>query len=75
MSRRIRTEIARQRLAEDQATLVARALMESAPAERRRDPRSATPGDAQLLRGIPVVGVRGGPGGAIPGTKPGGRVL
>ena len=29
-----------------------------------------TPGDAALLRGIPVVGVHGGIGGAIPGSKP-----
>ncbi len=28
-------------------------------------------GDEAALRGIPVVGVRGGKGGAIPGTRPG----
>jgi hypothetical protein len=27
-------------------------------------------GDTHTLRGIPVVGVKGGLGGAIPGTKP-----
>lgn len=29
-----------------------------------------TPGDPWKLRGIPVVGVHGGIGGAIPGTRP-----
>lgn len=33
------------------------------------DPRLA--GDSWRLRGIPVVGVKGGVGGASPGTKPG----
>jgi hypothetical protein len=28
------------------------------------------PGDPQALRGIPVVGVPGGRGGAIPGSRP-----
>jgi hypothetical protein len=36
------------------------------------EPRLGTvlPGDPALLRGIPVVGVAGGFGGAIPGTRP-----
>lgn len=33
-------------------------------------PSATIPGDAWRLRGIPVVGVKGGVGGAIPGTKP-----
>lgn len=33
------------------------------------DPRLA--GDSWRLRGIPVVGVKGGVGGASPGTRPG----
>ncbi len=28
------------------------------------------PGDARALRGIPVVGVRGGAGGAVSGSRP-----
>lgn len=35
------------------------------------DSRHALPGDPWKLRGIPVVGVHGGVGGAIPGSKPG----
>lgn len=43
-----------------------------AQATVRREGRTA--GDeAQLLRGIPVVGVRGGLGGAILGTRPDSR--
>ena len=43
-----------------------------AGAETPRHPNTATlPGDPWLLRGIPVVGVHGGVGGASPGTKPG----
>lgn len=68
----IRTSADRHRLAQEQAALVARALLESAPAERARGPVGRhTPGDARQLRGIPVVGVVGGVGGAISGTKPG----
>lgn len=33
-------------------------------------PRATLSGDAWRLRGIPVVGVPGGIGGAIPGTRP-----
>lgn len=33
-------------------------------------PRATLSGDAWRLRGIPVVGVPGGLGGAIPGTRP-----
>jgi hypothetical protein len=32
---------------------------------------NGAPGDPLHLRGIPVVGVRGGMGGAIPWTRPG----
>jgi hypothetical protein len=37
----------------------------------RDHPVGALPGDPWLLRGIPAVGVRGGVGGAITGTRPG----
>lgn len=33
--------------------------------------RAYAPGDPRRLRGVPVVGVPGGMGGAIPGTRPG----
>lgn len=33
-------------------------------------PRARAAGDPHALRGIPVVGVKGGVGGAIPGSKP-----
>ena len=48
---------------------VARAVLDSvhaAPPSKH----TWTPGDARLLRGIPVVGVHGGLGGAITGSKP-----
>lgn len=35
------------------------------------DPRGALPWDPARLRGLPAIGVRGGLGGAIPGTRPG----
>jgi hypothetical protein len=41
-----------------------------APAEAITHRNHWTPGDARQLRGIPVVGVHGGLGGAITGTKP-----
>lgn len=34
-------------------------------------PRAALPGDPMRLRGVPCIGVRGGVGGAIRGTRPG----
>lgn len=49
---------------------VARAVAESGeplPAH----PNHVLPGDHRRLRGIPVVGVKGGLGGAIPGSRPG----
>lgn len=33
-------------------------------------PRTRAAGDPATLRGIPVVGTKGGWGGAIPGTRP-----
>jgi hypothetical protein len=38
--------------------------------ELRSNPRAAA-GDRDALRGVPFVGVRGGRGGAIRGTRPG----
>lgn len=49
---------------------VAKAVLEGA-AEATPHPNSfKLPGDPWALRGIPAVGVRGGVGGAIPGTLP-----
>lgn len=49
---------------------VARIVME-AGAEAPAHPSAVKlPGDPWALRGIPAVGVRGGVGGAIPGTLP-----
>lgn len=62
--------LARKREFDRMERLKARILLEvgaDLPAEAR--PGSA-PGDARQLRGIPVVGVRGGMGGAIAGTRP-----
>lgn len=59
------------RLAELDATLH-RNVEQARSAQRDITPdgRRAA-GDEAALRGIPVVGVRGGKGGAIPGTRPG----
>jgi hypothetical protein len=61
-----------------QAQLNARAAEKLKPilieAERplpKPKPIASEPGDAHKLRGIPAVGVRGGLGGAIAGTRPG----
>lgn len=49
----------------EQAVLVEAHVAQGQPIGRH------TPGDAARLRGIPVVGVDGGYGGAIKGTRPG----
>jgi hypothetical protein len=36
----------------------------------RNDPRGSLPGDPAALRGLPCIGVRGGFGGAIRGSRP-----
>jgi hypothetical protein len=38
---------------------------------QKRHTRASAAGDGYKLRGIPVVGCPGGPGGAIPGSRPG----
>lgn len=48
---------------------IARAVRD-AGAEAPPHPNRHLPGDAAKLRGIPVVGVRGGLGGHIRGTRP-----
>lgn len=48
---------------------IAQALRE-ANAQALPHPNRHLPGDPWKLRGIPVVGVYGGIGGAIPGTRP-----
>jgi hypothetical protein len=50
---------------------VRKALAESEPEEKRG--KATAGGDAERLRGIPVVGARGVDG-AIRGTKPGGNL-
>lgn len=40
-----------------------------------RNPKAKLPGDPFALRGIPVVGVHGGAGGAMRDTRPGERLL
>lgn len=57
-----------------QAHAVAKALDESTGSQHLDDGKKATmklPGDVFALRGIPCVGVHGGIGGAIRGTRPG----
>jgi hypothetical protein len=56
--------------AED-AKKLARILLETGEPLPVRVSKSALPGDAHALRGLPAVGVRGGLGGAIAGTRPG----
>jgi hypothetical protein len=54
------------------AKLLARLALETGSVPMHpNDPRGALPGDPAALRGLPVVGVRGGYGGAIRGTRPG----
>lgn len=69
---RIRTRIDREREAREQDAAIARALLEAEPSTTRTEtPRSRLDEEMLLLRGIPVIGVQGGRGGAIVGTKPG----
>jgi hypothetical protein len=51
--------------------LKARVLLEVGADLPEASPGMNTPGDARQLRGIPVVGVSGGMGGAMAGTRPG----
>lgn len=48
---------------------IAKAVRE-AKADAPPHPNTHVPGDARALRGIPVVGVHGGIGGAIQGSRP-----
>lgn len=69
---RIQTRIQRLQDQRAQDAIIARALLEAAPLHQRTTtPASRLEGELDLLRGIPVIGVRGGRGGAILGTKPG----
>jgi hypothetical protein len=72
---RIRTRIEREREARERDAAIARALLEAEPAAARIEtPRSRLDEEMLLLRGIPVIGVQGGKGGAMSGTKPGQRL-
>lgn len=53
-----------------QARVLGRSAIATPTAEVRQ-PAHTKPGDRAQLRGIPVVGVKGGLGGAIKGTRPG----
>lgn len=53
------------------ARRVAADMIETGRPIPKRAPKQRDPGDAHKLRGIPVVGVPGGLGGAIPDTSPG----
>lgn len=61
----------RTRLEEQERALAA--VLESTDEELPRPDPRRLPGDPFALRGIPVVG-RGGVGGAIRGTRPGGNL-
>lgn len=50
---------------------VAAEMIETGEPIPKRAPKQRDPGDAHKLRGIPVVGVPGGLGGAIRDTSPG----
>lgn len=65
---RLLARLQRPELERERQDAVRRALGESEPTERKGAPTAG--GDAERLRGIPVVGARG-VGGAIRGTKPG----
>ena len=68
---RMRAKVQRAAAQREVDRAVARALLEAGPGERPREtPRSRLDEEYALLRGIPVVGVQGGKGGAIVGTKP-----
>lgn len=49
---------------------IAKIIMETGGQTPTHPNSHVLPGDPWKLRGIPVVGVHGGIGGAIPGTKP-----
>jgi hypothetical protein len=49
---------------------VARVILEAGVQAPPHPNSTVLPGDPWALRGIPAVGVRGGVGGAIPGTLP-----
>lgn len=68
---RMLARLQRHRLQREADAAVARALHEAEPATRRPAVGRRTREEAELLRGIPVVGVQDGEGGAIRGTKPG----
>ncbi|HVM68870.1 MAG TPA: hypothetical protein VM204_03430 [Gaiellaceae bacterium] len=61
------------RLAQEAADAkkLARILLETGSPLPVSASKSSLPGDARALRGLPAVGVRGGLGGAIAGTRPG----
>lgn len=59
----------RQQLNAQAEQAISRAIRE-AGADTPPHPNAHQPGDAAKLRGIPVVGVQGGYGGHIPGTRP-----
>lgn len=60
----------RSELDQQQAKTMARIALETGATVTIHTRSSHVPGDPALLRGIPVVGVPGGFGGAIPGTRP-----
>lgn len=68
---RLLARLQRQRLEQESQAAVRRALGEQEPAEKQGTPTAG--GDEERLRGIPVVGAPG-VGGAIRGTKPGGKL-
>jgi hypothetical protein len=54
------------------AQVMAKIALEVGGVERHpNDERGALPGDPARLRGLPMIGVRGGYPGAIRGTRPG----
>lgn len=61
---------ARRRELDAQAEQAVAKAVREANADAPPHPNRALPGDPWRLRGIPVVGVRGGLGGAIMGTRP-----
>lgn len=56
--------------AQHHAQLVAQIALETGNTLPTPTTTTSLPGDTDALRGIPVVGVHGGRGGAIPGTRP-----
>ena len=68
---RLLARLQRQELQRQHDALVRTALQEAEPTERQA--AATAGGDAERLRGIPVVGAKG-VSGAIRGTKPGGNL-